>query len=338
MSTDHDHDHDHNHGHEQAHAVGEITQAASAFLGSLSADQKAKATFHYLDGERIFWYYPPMNRHGLPLRDMDENQRSLAMAIVEKTLDPVAYHRTKQIIDHESILGPIEKEAGVISFSRNPELYYWTIFGEPDGEDPWGWRAEGHHVSLHFSIWGDKIIATTPFFFGANPAEVLKGDQAGLRILSNREDMALELINSLDSGQRTRAIVEDAAPWDIYSYNSSKPVFPKEEGLPGSQMNGTQQEMLMSLITEYVTQVRHDISHDKMTAIQEEGVGNFHLAWAGGTEAFKGHYYRIHSGSFVVEYDNVQNGANHIHSVIRDVDNDFASDVMREHHLMYHVL
>ena len=239
MSTDHDHDHDH--GHEQAHAVGEITQAASAFLGSLSADQKAKATFHYLDGERIFWYYPPMNRHGLPLRDMDKNQRSLAMAIVEKTLDPVAYHRTKQIIDHESILGPIEKEAGVISFSRNPELYYWTIFGEPGGEDPWGWRAEGHHVSLHFSIWGDKIIATTPFFFGANPAEVLKGDQAGLRILSNREDMALELINSLDSGQRTRAIVEDAAPWDIYSYHSSKPVFPKEEGVPGSQMNGTQQ-------------------------------------------------------------------------------------------------
>ena len=334
MSTDHDHDH----GHEQAHAVGEITQAASAFLRSLSADQKAKATFHYLDGERIFWYYPPMNRHGLPLRDMDKNQRSLAMAIVEKTLDPVAYHRTKQIIDHESILGPIEKEAGVISFSRNPELYYWTIFGEPGGEDPWGWRAEGHHVSLHFSIWGDKIIATTPFFFGANPAEVLKGDQAGLRILSNREDMALELINSLDSGQRTRAIVEDAAPWDIYSYNSSKAVFPKEEGLPGSQMNGTQQEMLMSLITEYVTQVRHDISHDKMTAIQEEGVGNFHLAWAGGTEAFKGHYYRIHSGNFVVEYDNVQNGANHVHSVIRDVDNDFASDVMREHHLMYHVL
>ena len=155
MSTDHDHDHDHDHGHERAHAVGEITQAASAFLGSLSADQKAKATFHYLDGERIFWYYPPMNRHGLPLRDMDENQRSLAMAIVEKTLDPVAYHRTKRIIDHESILGPIEKEAGVISFSRNPELYYWTIFGEPGGEDPWGWRAEGHHVSLHFSIWGD---------------------------------------------------------------------------------------------------------------------------------------------------------------------------------------
>jgi len=291
LSTDHDHDHEHN------HAVAEISQAANAFLESLSADQKAKATFHYLDGERIFWYYPPMNRHGLALRDMDDNQRSLAMSIMEKTLDPVAYRRTKQIIDHETILGVVEKEAGIVSFVRDPELYYWTIFGDPTGDDPWSWRAEGHHISFHFSFWNDKVIATTPFFFGANPAEVLKGDQAGLRILSNREDIALELINSLDSGQRSRAIVEDAAPSDILTYNASKAMVPKEEGLPGSQMNGTQQEMLMSLISEYVTQVRHDISNDKMSAIQQQGVGDFHLAWAGETDPFKAHYYRIHSAT-----------------------------------------
>lgn len=328
MSTDHKH----------SKAVVEISKATEDFLESLSTEQREKATFHYLDGERIFWYYPPMNRHGLALRDMENNQRKLAMAIIEKTLDPLAYNRTKQIIDHETILGTVEKEAGIISFRRDPELYYWTIFGNPGGEDPWGWRVEGHHVSLHFSIWGEDVIATTPFFFGANPAEVLKGDQAGLRILSNREDMAIELINSLDSEQRTRAIVEDAAPWDILTYNSSKPVLSKEEGLPGSHMNGTQQEILMSLITEYVTQVRSDVSQGKLSAIQEQGVGNVHLAWAGKTEPFKPHYYRIHSGNFLIEYDNVQNDANHIHSVIRDVENDFAQDVMREHLLTYHVL
>jgi hypothetical protein len=336
LSTDHNHDHDHD--HDQSHAVAEIAQASSAFLASLSAEQKDKATFNYLDGERVFWYYPPMNRHGLALRDMDENQRALAMSILEVTLDPVAYNRTKQIIDHEDILGLVEKEAGIVSFVRDTSLYYWTIFGEPGGDDPWSWRAEGHHVSLHFSFWGDKVIATTPFFFGINPAEVLKGPQAGLRVLSNREDIALELINSLDSGQRSRAIVEDAAPSDILTYNASKALVPKEEGLPGSQMNGTQQEMLMSLISEYVSQVRHDISHDKMSAIQDKGVGDFHLAWAGEIDPFKAHYYRIHSGDFVVEYDNIQNGANHIHSVLRDVENDFAADVMREHLLAYHVL
>ena len=108
MSTDHNHDHDHD--HDQSHAVAEIAQASSAFLASLSAEQKDKATFNYLDGERVFWYYPPMNRHGLALRDMDENQRALAMSILEVTLDPVAYNRTKQIIDHEDILGLVEKE------------------------------------------------------------------------------------------------------------------------------------------------------------------------------------------------------------------------------------
>ena len=316
-----------------------MSTAASKFLESLNAEQTAKATFHYLDGERVFWYYPPMNRHGLALRDMDESQRKLAFAILESGLDKTAYDRTLKIIDHETILGPIEKEANIISFSRDPHLYYWTIFGDPSADDaPWGWRVEGHHVSLHFSVWGDKIIATTPFFFGANPADVLKGDQQGLRILSNREDLARELINSFDSGQRGRAIVDDAAPWDILTYNASKPVVPKEEGIPGSAMNGSQQEMMMSLITEYVSQVRGDVSDLRMAEIRENGIGDFHFAWAGGLDKSQGHYYRIHSGNFVVEYDNVQNGANHIHSVLRDVENDFAADVLREHLLTYHVL
>jgi hypothetical protein len=269
---------------------------------------------------------------------MDPNQKSLAYAIMESGLEKKAYERASQIIDLESVLGPLEKEEGKITFSRDPNLYYWTIFGEPDGKEPWGWRAEGHHVSLHFSIWGDKVISTTPFFFGANPAEVRKGSQTGLRILGSRQDMALELINSMDSGQRSRAIVEDAAPYDILTTNQSKANVPKEEGLPGSRMSGTQQELLMSLIAEYVTQVRGDLSQEKMEAIKDTGIGDFHIAWAGGTESGKAHYYRIHSGDFVVEYDNIQNGANHIHSVLRDVNNDFAQDVMREHLLMYHVL
>ena len=332
-----DHDHDHSNGH--SHAANEMAQAAQAFLDSLNDEQKDKATFHYLDGERIFWYYPPMNRHGLPLRDMDDSQRKLAHAVMKSGLEPIAYQRAKDIIDLETVLGPLEKEQGVISFSRDPELYYWTIFGDPTStEDPWGWRVEGHHVSLHFSIWDDKVISTTPFFFGSNPAEVRKGPKTGQRILGIREDMAFELINSLDSGQRSRAIVEDAAPWDILTYNSSKAVVPKHEGLPGSQMNGSQQEMLMSLVSEYVGQVRGDVSGEKMHEIQHQGVGDFHLAWAGGLEKGQAHYYRIHAGNFFVEYDNIQNGVNHIHSVYRDVDNDFASDVMREHLLMYHVL
>ena len=313
-------------------------QACSTFLDSLSAEQKAKATFEYMDGERVFWYYPPMNRHGLALRDMDSGQRDLAYAVMASALTEDSYKKAKLIIEHEAVLGPLEKEQGVVSFVRDPELYYFTVFGDPTGADPWGWRVEGHHVSLHFSIWGDKVISMTPFFYGANPAEVRSGPKAGLRILGTRMDMALELMNSLDAGQRAKALLYDKAPYDILTYNSSKVSLPGEEGLKAAKMSETQQALLRSLVAEYVNEVRSDLAEQKLAELEEEGYDRLHWAWAGPTEASQAHYYRIHAGNFVVEYDNRQNGANHIHSVWRDVENDFASDVLREHLLMYHVL
>ena len=320
-----------------AGATFEITEAATKYLSSLSLQQKERSCFDYMVGERVFWYYPPLNRRGLPLRDMDQDQRKLAHTLMEHSLSDEAYRQAKQIIEHELVLGPLEVEAGTAGWDRNPELYYWSIFGEPGGDGPWAWRVEGHHVSLHFSVWGDRVISTTPFFFGANPAEVKKGDNKGLRILSRREDMAFELLDSLDSGQRSRAVVHEKAPWDIYTYNATRASLPEGEGLAASRMNGTQRELLMSLIAEYVNQVRDDVSRQRLDAIKENGIDDFHFSWHGGPTRSDKHYYRIHGGSFIVEFDNQQNEANHIHSVIRDVDNDFAFDVMREHRLLFHM-
>ena len=330
--------HTHENGHAHARAAADMAAAAVAWLDSLSAEQRAKATYEYMDGERVFWYYPPLNRHGLALRDMDDEQRKRAYGIMESGLTPRAYKQAAQIIDHETILGKLEKERGVVSFVRDPELYYFTVFGEPGGADPWAWRVEGHHVSLHYSVWGDNVISTTPFFFGANPAEVPQGPQQGLRILGDRQDLALEMVNGLTSEQRRRAVIYPEAPYDILTYNSSRAVFPQEEGLPGSQMNGAQREMMMTIINEYVTTIREDVAQDKLNAIREQGLDDFYFAWGGGLENNTKHYYRIHGGNFVVEYDNRQNDANHIHSVLRDEENDFANDVLREHLLLYHVL
>ncbi len=291
-----------------------------------------------MDGERIFWYYPPLNRHGLPLRDMDPKQRELAHAVMAARLTDQSYQQAKLIIEHENVLGPLEKEKGMVTFVRDTELYYFTVFGEPAGQDPWGWRVEGHHVCLNYSIWGDKVISMTPFFFGANPAEVRKGDKTGLRILGGREDLAFDLMESLDAAQRSKATIYDEAPLDILTYNSSKVSLPREEGLPGSRMSGTQKEMMLSLMAEYVNQVRSDLAQEKLGVLREQGVDNIHLAWAGPVDKKQPHYYRLHGGNFVVEFDNRQDGANHIHSVWRDIENDFASDVLREHLILYHVL
>ena len=335
MTTAHTHDHPHTH----PQAAGEMRAAAIALLGSLDASQKAAITFSYYDGERIFWYYPPLNRHGLTLRDMNDEQRQLAYALMATGLTDDSNRKAQLIIEHEAVLGPLEQERGRVTFVRDPLLYSWTIFGDPanDGE-PWGWRVEGHHVSLHYSVWADRVLSMTPFFFGANPAEVPKGPKQGLRILGDSQDIALELMDSLDAGQKTRATIYDEAPADIITFNASRASLPKEEGLPASAMSGVQREMLMALASEYVTRIRSDLAEDKLTALREGGLDKIHLAWGGPIDRTKPHYYRLHGGDFVVEYDNRQDGANHIHSVLRDVSNDFASDVMRDHLLMYHVL
>ena len=136
-----------------------MTEAATKYLGSLSLQQKERSCFDHMVGERVFWYYPPLNRRGLPLRDMDQNQRKLAHILMERSLSDEAFRQAKQIIEHELVLRPLEVEAGTAGWDRNPELYYRSIFGEPGGDGPWAWRVEGHHVSLHFSVWA---IASYP--------------------------------------------------------------------------------------------------------------------------------------------------------------------------------
>ena len=316
--------------------VANMTDAAVKFTDSLSEGQKSKACFHYFDAEKLFWYYPPINRHGLALRDMAENQRDLAFNLMATGLTRQSYSQARKIIDLEDVLGALEKEQGHVTWNRDPELYYFTIFGDPKDSEPWGWRAEGHHISLHFSVWKGKVISTTPFFFGSNPAEVRQGPKNGQRVLNNREDIAYTLINELDAGQKGRAIIWDEAPLDIVTYNSSKVSLPREEGLPLSKMSNIQKTIATSLISEYVNQVHEELALTKMKELNEYGVDNIYFAWAGSTQPGQEHYYRLHGGNFVVEFDNRQNGANHIHSVWRDVENDFAQDVLRQHILAYH--
>ena len=324
--------------HPHAHVSAAMVDSSRRWLASLDTEQRAKATYHYMDGERIFWYYPPLNRHGLPLRDMTQSQRNLAMELLATGLTEESNRQARLIIEHENVLGPLEEEWGQITFVRDPELYYWTVFGDPGRADPWGWRVEGHHLSVHYSVWGDQVIAVTPFFLGANPAEVRKGTKEGLRILGRREDLAIELIGSLDAGQRSKAVIHDKAPWDILAYNASKQAIHDDEGLAARDMNGTQQEILMTLIAEYVNGAPAPIAEQRLASIRESGLGDFRLVWAGGLDRGRDHYYRIHGGQFIVEFDNIQNEANHIHSVWREVENDFAQDVLRDHRLLYHVL
>lgn len=316
----------------------QMAEAASSFLSSLSPEQRIAANFPFEDQERYTWHYTPVERTGLRLKDMTSAQREAAFALADSGLSARGAHTIRQIIALEPILREVEREAEIDSYSvRDPELYYFSVFGEPGGSRPWGWRVGGHHVGLHFTVVESKLIAPTPLFFGANPAEVKQGTSKGLRTLPLEEDLARTLLTSMEPSQRRVVIVDSVAPDDILTKNyrmanpDTSPV-----GIRYTDMSGEQRELLVRLVQHYVERTADDLAGNAWTRIERAGLEAISFAWAGPEERGKGHYYAVKGPNFLIEYDNTQNGANHIHSVWRDFTNDWGEDLLAVHYAIHH--
>ncbi|HSR10193.1 MAG TPA: DUF3500 domain-containing protein [Thermodesulfobacteriota bacterium] len=308
-----------------------MAEAAALWLAALSPNQRDKAVFPIESGERKNWHYIPRPRKGLPIKEMDDLQRRLAWILISEGLSREGFRKTVQIMGLEKILGEIEGRGG--RHVRDPELFYLSIFGEP-GTSAWGWRVEGHHVSLNYLAAGEgrDEIAWAPNFLGANPARVPEGySLEGLRILEGEEEKARDLLRALASKQRRKAMYSAEAPPDILTAADEKASVDAPLGLAASEMAGEQTHLLSKLIGEYVHRMPEEIADRRMNEISKEGEKHIHFAWAGGTEVGQPHYYRVHGPSFLIEYDNTQNGANHIHSVWRDLRNDWGEDLLRAH-------
>jgi hypothetical protein len=310
-----------------------MSAAAVAFINSLSADQRAKATFGFEDEHRLDWHFIPRVRKGIPFKELDPTQRLLGNALMSSGLGQRGLVRAVTIMSLDEILREMEQGKGPV---RDSELYFLSIFGDSGAAKPWGWRVEGHHVSLNFTLIEGKHIATTPAFLGANPAEVLQGPRKGLRALAPEEDIARMLIKSLDDKQRAQAVVSQSAPADILSTNLRKAEPLKPAGLQASKLGQKQQDMLMTLLNEYASRHAPDIAGARLNRIRAAGLPNIFFAWAGGFEKGQAHYYRIQGPSFLVEYDNIQNNANHIHTVWRDFNSDFGADLLALHYKQDH--
>ena len=321
------------HSTEAGHSATMMSEAAGAFINSLSPDQSAKATFAFEDEQRFDWHFIPRVRKGIPFKELDPSQRLLGNALLGAGLGQQGLIRAATIMSLDAILRELEQGKGPV---RDPELYFLSIFGDARSTKPWGWRVEGHHVALNFTIVEGKTIASTPAFFGANPAEVLQGPRKGLRALAPEEDLARLLIKSLDDKQRAQAVVTEKAPSDILSTNLRKAEPLKPAGLQTGKLGQKQQEILMTLLGEYASRHAPDIAAARLDRVRAAGLGNIYFAWAGGFEKGQGHYYRIQGPSFLVEYDNVQNNANHIHTVWRDFNSDFGADLLAMHYKQDH--
>jgi hypothetical protein len=306
----------------------DMLQAADAFLASLEPDQRSKALFAFEDAERLNWHFVPRARRGLPLREMSAEQRGLAHAILQAGLSRRGYLTANTIIELELVL----REMGENPAVRDPGLYYFSIFGIPSRAAPWGFRAEGHHLSLNFTLVRDTLIATAPAFFGANPAEVRSGSRRGLRALADEEDSARELVLSLDERQLAAALIAAVTPRDIVTGNAVRVEPLSPVGVRVNELRPEQAAILVRLLEVYLGRMAEPLAGQRRAALEQTDFADVAFAWAGSTRPGEAHYYRIQGPGFLVEYDNTQNNANHIHTVWRDFDGDFGRDLLREHY------
>lgn len=314
-----------------ARAGEPVAAAASAFLDALRPELREQAQLPFDDPNRLDWHYTPRDRRGLALSSMNEPERLAAHDLLRATLSGQGYLKTIATMELDQVLREAAESRGRRADHRDPLLYFVTVFGDPATDAPWGWRFEGHHVSLNFSgVTGE--LAVTPMFFGANPAEVREGRRAGLRVLAPEEDLARALLASLDRGQRAAAVLETDVPREILlSPGRDADSLGHPEGLAVGSMSGDQRALVGALLGVWAGNLAPGLAEAQMERIAGAGLEEVRFRWIGSDQPGRPHYYRLHGPTFVIEYDNTQDGANHIHAVWRDLERDFGADLLREH-------
>jgi hypothetical protein len=303
---------------------------AVKFLNALDQDQRVRAQLPFDDLSKTQWHYLPGSmwpREGIKIADLSEDQKTLLHELLQTSLSKTGYTKTVKIMDLENVLLELSGDPVM----RDPGKYAVAFYGNPENDSLWAWSFEGHHISLNFTVL-NGLPQIAPRFFGANPATIPSGSRKGERTLIQEEDLGLELIRSLNDKQRDIAIFQNESFFDIVTANSEEVSPLNPVGIKFKELNNSQQLVFLHLIDLYLSAMPPELARERMKSISNEEVGEMRFGWAGATVLGEGHYYRIQGKSFLIEFDNTQNNANHIHTVWRDFEGDFGRDLIREHY------
>jgi len=309
--------------------ASDMADAASRLLAALSDDQRAKTAFAWTNDERLNWQFVPVERKGIQLRELSVAQQHLAHGLLGTALSHRGHLKATTIMSLEQVLQDMEGPNR--RFPRDPGIYHVSIFGTPGSQGTWGWRFEGHHLSINLTLAQGKVVSGTPNFMGSNPAEVRVGSRQGLRTLGAEEDLGRDLLTSLPAALQAKAIIDAKAPDDILTSNARKAQLGDPRGVTLADMPEASRAKALQLLREYVGRLRDDVATAELEKIEKAGTQNIRFAWAGSVAKGQRHYYRLVGPTFLLEYDNTQNDANHIHAVWRNPDNDFGLDVLADH-------
>jgi len=304
--------------------------SAMAFVNSLTEAQQKKAVFPFDEMNRYEWHYLPaamVARTGMCVKDMDSTQKQKLYTLLQAFLSTEGYDRTKNIMGFEYLL----KELEPANANRIPENYFAAVYGVPGKDSVWGWKFSGHHVALNFTVVNDQL-AFAPFFFGVYPATVKEGSKKGMRIIKDEEDLGFELVNTLTEVQKQKTFFQLKAFSDIVTTNAAQVGQLPPVGILAKDLTPAQKIILNKLIVAYLLSMPAASATVRMKKITAEDINAIRFGWAGGTAPGIPHYYRVQGKSFLIEFDNTQSNANHIHTVWRDFNGDFGEDLLREHY------
>ncbi len=315
-----------------------LLPAVNRFINTLDKDQKLKATYPFESEERFnFHFFPKEDRKGISVNELSPAQKDAAMALLKTCLSKEGFDKSMAIMQLETVLKALEKRAPD-NRVRDPGKYFFTIFGVPGDNTIWGWRLEGHHITFNFSARNKNLISGTPGFLGTNPGIVLEGPQKGTQILKEEADMGFALLNSLSPDESKKAFVDTTAPNEIITFIKRKANIDTPGGITYAELTASNQQQLLQLVKLYVHRYTKSFADQMLREIQEAGLDNLRFLWVGAKqpEIGKAHYYRIVGPTIIIEYDNSQNNANHVHSVVRDLKHDFGGDELVEHYKKSH--
>ena len=309
---------------QESNSAAAMAGAASSFLETLTDAQRQKATFAFDDAERLNWHFIPRERKGLPLKELEGEPLRAAHRLLASGLSNAGYDQAVNVMSLEELLYLLEGgDREERRAKRDPQKYFISVFGKPSGSGSWGWRFEGHHISLNYTVVDGKLVSTTPEFFGANPGSVDAGPGRQIRVLGVEEDLARQILKAGSAQQRNKAWIDQTAPKEVRTAGEAQPDASAPVGLRFANMNDDQKRLVRELLSEYLRNMPADVERERRGRINNGGMDDIHFAWWGGSELNQPHYYRVQGPTFLIEYNNTQNQANHVHSMWRNLTGDF---------------
>ncbi len=319
-------------------AAQHLSDKANSFIATLSEEQKLKALYPFDTAERFrFMYVPLDDRKGISMNELNDAQKQAVFTLLKTSLTDETIKKIQDIMLLDNVLKELEHRKPEDHF-RDPGKYFLTIFGIPSPKTIWGWRFEGHHVAFHFSADKKTLVAGTPSFLGSNPAVVLNGPQKDEFVLKDETDKGFALLHALSAEELKKAVIDTAAPNEILTAASRKAMIEHPAGIKYSELSPANQQLMLQLLNLYIHRYTKLFAENMLKQIQSAGLANLWFTWAGYQQHVLGHpyYYRIQGPTIIIEYDNSQNNANHIHTVIRDLTNDFGGDLLLQHYKESH--